>query len=408
MLLFRKPFIVEGNEWRVRDVLIEGGVFKKIGLPGEFSGKKTAERIESEGRYLIPGFIDPHVHVREPGYSYKEDWDSCSRAALKGGAVAIFDMPNNREPVVDERTIRTKRDIAIQKSYVNFGLYIALTDTNTETVSALRVQRLICGVKIYLSKTTGNITVRSEDSLLRVFCQPKPVLVHTGGTEGLSKILFFYKQASVRFTHVPVLYICHTSTGEEISLLRTWKKKFPAIHVEVSPHHLFLNRESYNGLPGVLPPLSSRSDNEALWKGIEDGTVDLIGSDHAPHTVEEKMSERPPSGFPGLETALPLMLDAVEERGIGLETMLRLTSGCAKRLFHLSTHTGICEGEQANCTLLEKGNFTFGDEEYITKCRWSPFNGRKHAYRPVFTMVDGCVAYDGKTMYRHSTRMLTW
>jgi dihydroorotase len=407
MLLFRKPFIVEGNEWHVRDVLIERGVFRKIGRPGELNIRGTAEIIKSDGKYLIPGFIDPHVHVREPGDSYKEDWDSCSRAALKGGSVAIFDMPNNREPVVDERTLLIKRKIALQKSYVNFGLYIALTDKNTEAIASTNVQRIICGVKIYLSRTTGDITVRSENSIIRVFGQQKPVLVHTGGADGLSRILFFYKKASARSAHVPVLYICHTSTGEEISMLRTWKKKYPSIHVEVCPHHLFLNEESYTGLPGVLPPLSSKSDNEALWQGIEDGTVDLIGSDHAPHTVDEKMSENPPSGFPGLETALPLVLDAVEKRGISLDTMLRLTSGSAKRLFHLGEHAGIREGEQAHCTLLEKGNFTFGEEEYVTKCNWSPFNGWKHAYRPVFIVVNGCIAYDGERMYRQSTRMLT-
>jgi dihydroorotase len=407
MLLFRKALIPEGNGWCVRDVYIERGVFRRIRPPGELSIEHISQSIDSEGKYLIPGFIDPHVHVREPGYSHKEDWDSCSRAALKGGAVAILDMPNNREPVVDVQSIYAKKDIAFQKSYVNFGIYVALTDTNVETIADSNVQKLVCGVKIYLSKTTGNITVGSEVSLLNVFGQTKPVLVHTGGIEGLSRILSFYKKASIRFAKVPVLYICHTSTGEEISLLRTWKKSFPAIHVEVSPHHLFLNRESYDGLQGVLPPLASRSDSEALWQGIEDGTVDIIGSDHAPHTVAEKRSESPPAGFPGLETALLLMLDAVEERRITLETMLRVTSGCAKSLFHLGSGTGIREGERANCTLLEKGRFTFGDDGYVTKCGWSPFDSRKHVYKPVFTVVNGCIAYDGKKMYRHRPRMIT-
>jgi len=407
MLLFKKVLIPEGNEWCVRDVLIERGVFRRISPPGELGVENISQSIDSVGKYLIPGFIDPHVHVREPGYSYKEDWDSCSRAALKGGAVAILDMPNNREPVVDVQSIHAKKDIALQKSYVNFGIYVALTDANVETIKDAKVQKLVCGVKIYLSKTTGNITVRSEVSLLNVFGQTKPVLVHTGGIAGLSKILSFYRKASVRFSRLPVLYICHTSTEEEISLLRTWKMRFPEIHVEVSPHHLFLNRESYDGLQRVLPPLSSKSDSEALWRGIEDGTVDLIGSDHAPHTVAEKSSATPPAGFPGLETALPLMLDAVEERRITLETMLRVTSGCAKRLFQLGAGTGIREGEQANCTLFEKGRFTFGDDGYVTKCGWSPFDGRKHAYKPVFTVVNGCIGYDGKKMYRHRPRMIT-
>lgn len=406
MIILKKVLIPRENSWIRRDIIIENGVYSKISESINEHDLKNGRVIQCEGLYLIPSFIDPHVHVREPGYDYKEDWDTCTRAALKGGASAIFDMPNNKIPVTDKKTIKEKGEIAFNKSYVNYGLYVALTDDNVDEIRKSGIQKAVCGIKIYMSKTTGDITVRSEYALLNIFNQTRPVLVHTGSVDGLLKILSSYEKAAKKFSSIPVLYICHVSTGDEVSILRKWKEIFPWIHVEVCPHHLFLNKENYKGLKRVLPSLCSKKDNEALWKGIDDRTIDLIGTDHAPHTVEEKKKEDPPAGFPGLETALPLLFNALKEERITLGTLLSITSVNTKTLFRIRKGTGVQENACADCTLIEEGVFFIGQDGYITKCGWSPFHGWKYTFNPVLTMVNGFIAYERGRFFRNPVKNL--
>jgi len=410
MLLIKNVNIPYSNSWIKRDVVIDRGIFRAVGEPGVFHhAEKTGNILGSlhgEGKYLIPALIDPHVHVREPGYAYKEDWETCSKAALRGGFTAIFDMPNNRVPITDFASLNEKKKIALQKSLVNFGLYIALTDENVNIIAETTFQNTLCGIKIYLTSTTGDCIVSSEEALLQVFNQPSPVLVHTGGVEGLNKILFFYKKASGTFVHIPVLYLCHTSTREEVRIIRQWKLKFRSIIAEVCPHHLFLNADTYSGYKRVLPPLALQEDIDALWEGIEGGIIDIMGTDHAPHTIEEKKLEHPPAGFPGLETALPLLFSAYKEGRMSLKSFIRLTSGKAGELFRLGNRRGIHEGDDASCVIIEEKEYAMGEEGYSTKCGWSPFNGWKMRWKPVTTMVNGYPAYENGKFHKITVRYL--
>jgi dihydroorotase-like cyclic amidohydrolase len=392
LLIVKGVLIPDGDEWKEKDIWIEGGRYVQICQPGGAIIPFEAEVLNGEKRFLFPALIDPHVHVREPGFDYKEDWGTCSRAALKGGVCAIFDMPNNKEPVIGYQQLIRKRDIALEKSLVNFGLYVALTDTNVDIIKGQEVQELICGVKIYLAETTGGLTVSSDSALLEVFGQPKHVLVHTGGPEGLERILFFYKKAQNRFGTLPVLYVCHVSTHEELKIVEREKRAFPSLHAEATPHHLLLHRNNYPECNSVLPNLADPEDAESLWEGIARGTVDVMGTDHAPHTVEEKKGEKPPSGFPGLETALPLLFSTYRERGLSLSDFLRFTSQRARALFHMGD-AGISPGNRADCVLIEEGEWVVGGDGYETKCWWSPFEGWKVRYRPAVTIVNGWIAY---------------
>jgi dihydroorotase-like cyclic amidohydrolase len=263
-------------------------------------------------------------------------------------------MPNNKDPVVGYQQLLRKRDLALEKSLVNFGLYVALTDTNVDVIKGQEVQELICGVKVYLARTTGGLTVTSDKSLLGVFEQPKMVLVHTGGPEGLERVLFYYKKARERFGMLPVLYICHVSTQQELEIVEREKRTFPALRAEVTPHHLLLHRKNYPEYASVLPNLGRPEDAKSLWDGIARGTIDLMGTDHAPHTVEEKKRENPPSGFPGLETALPLLFTAYRERELQVSGLERLASKEARSLFHMGD-SSISPGNSADCALLEEG-----------------------------------------------------
>lgn len=423
-ILFRSALIPRGGRLVARDVVVEGGVVARVTGPGSISpvgrtgggpachgstggfdnaAGRAAGIIEAEGRVLVPAFVDPHVHVREPGFDHKEDWETCSKAALKGGASCIFDMPNNKIPVNRCGLLLEKKAIAIRKSYVDFGLYVALTDDNGRALLEAPIQSEICGIKVYMAETTGKIIAGSENALLDAFRQPKPVLFHTGGGEGLSRALSVYEKASTAYPHPPPFYACHISTADELAILRRAKRRFLRVYAEVAPHYLLLEAGTYKGFPGVLPPLSSQSDVDALWGGVEDGTIDTLGTDHAPHTVEEKRMPKPPSGFPGLETAMPLMLGAFAQRNLPLKRLFELSSKNTRRIF-MSDHGGppdrageadwIHQGMSADLALFEEGEFIIGADGYATKCGWSPFEGWSAAYKVSVTVVGGVVAYE--------------
>ncbi|MGQ9615048.1 MAG: dihydroorotase [Spirochaetota bacterium] len=401
MIVFKKVRIPRGDFWLPVDVVVAGGLYAHIGKPGGVRVREKARIVEGEGMYLIPAPIDPHVHVREPGDDYKEDWVTCSKSALKGGIGTIFDMPNNRVPIVDSRTLMEKREIALKKSFSHFGLYIALTDKNGSELMDPLVQTGICGVKVYMHLTTGDLLVKSEDALMLAFEQPRPVLFHTGGPEGLERVLYLYKKAFQTHNSLPVIYLCHLSTVEEVRLIRKWKREYSNIVAEVTPHHLFLTHESYRGYRGVLPPLAGQSDVEALWEGIKDGNIDILGSDHAPHTIEEKQSMEPPAGFPGLETSLPLIFQAHMDGKLSLGDFSRLMRGKAIEIFNLKEERIIQEGGRADCVVMEEGEFSVGDGGYETKCGWSPFHGWRLRWKPVMTLLNGNVVYERGVFFKY-------
>jgi len=285
MILMKGINIPRRGRWVKRDVLVSGGIYRAVEEAGGISGLRDAETIEGQvhgrERFVVPGAVDPHVHVREPGFTYKEDWETCSKAALRGGFSMIYDMPNNRKPITGLAALREKKEIALEKSLVDFGLYIALTEQNAGSIGTLSLSPDVCGIKVYASQTTGDILVESENALLNVFEQPKPVLVHTGGVDGLQKILAAYQSASVRNIHLPALYLCHTSTEDEVRIIKKWKKRYPGIIAEVTPHHLFLNEKTYTGPKRVLPPLAKKSDNEALFDAV---WISRARDGHFPYT----------------------------------------------------------------------------------------------------------------------------
>ena len=386
------------------------GLYRKVSrLATLDESMEEVKILDGEGGYLIPGMFDPHVHVREPGQEYKEDWHSCSKAALKGGVTSILDMPNNKPPVVSKKELFKKIRIAGKKSYVNYGFHFALTDCNLEEIFSEEVQRNICGVKVYLDKTTGELLVKDERVLINVFVQPRPVLIHTGGIAGLEKILHCYDSAFKKYSSISPLYICHISLKDELRLLEKARKNYKDIFCEVTPHHLFLESNTYRGLPSVKPPLSKKEDIEALWEAIERGLIDTIGSDHAPHTVDEKKLPSPPAGFPGLETTIPVIYSAALEELIGFDVLFRLTSFNSRKIFCKKLYSEINEGYPAEVVVLKDGDFTvtaggIDGEKFETKAGWSPFQGFKLKVKPFITVVNENCFYLNGNYYRNRTR----
>lgn len=327
----------------------------------------------------LPQLIDPHVHFRTPGLEHKEDWETGSRAAIAGGITTVLDMPNVVPPTTIERLLEEKIALIGKKASINYGLHFGATIDNFKEIP--NVLGRIASVKVYMNFTTGNLLVDDEEALKKIFSVAPLVSAHAED-EMIEKAIWLTKRSG------NTLYICHVYSKEAIDLIKKHKDKLP-IYVEVAPHHLFLNREEHNGPFYVMrPPLRGKLDNEALWQAIDEGVVDTIGTDHAPHLIEEKKGETVPFGIPGIETVLPLMLNAVNEGKLSIERLIDLMSVNPAKIFNIpvseETYTEVdmdIEREVKN-------------EDLKTKCGWSPFAGWRLRGWPVKVVINGEVVME--------------
>lgn len=408
------------------DIALDGRRIAAVGRVTQ-SGDKE---IDATGLTVFPGLIDPHVHFREPGDSRKEGWTSGSRAAAAGGFTTVLDMPNTNPPLTDAVRLEEKRRFA-QQSCVDYGFHFALTRENVDLLANIPEAR---SVKIFLGQSTGNLLV--DDRLLERAFQvlPRPLFVihaeseaclqrlsgqlGTGRTvadhgklrdracalEAVTRVLLLAGD----FNH-PV-YLCHVSTVQEVAAIRTAKAQGIPVFAEVTPHHLFLDESDARGLgmfAKVNPPLRTREDREALLAALRDGTIDVVGTDHAPHLRDEKQRPYPeaPAGLPGLETALPLMLTAVAKGELELQTVVRVMTAAPAEIFSLSSKGRLEPGLDADLTLVDLTTPQPVIEDRVqTKCGWSPFAGRTLTGWPVITIVGGEVVFDRGTFYPHQGR----
>jgi dihydroorotase len=312
----------------------------------------------------LPGLIDVHVHLREPGGEHKEDMTSGTAAALNGGVTLLLDMPNNYPPVVDAETFRRKRQLADRKALCDVGLYVGAAETNAPEAAAMAGEAV--GLKIYLDQTYGPLQMRNLTALLAHFHTwpaSRPIAVHA---EGLSAAMAIGLARSFGRR----LHLCHISRADEIALVRAAKQSGAALTCEVTPHHLFLTEA--DSLPlgpygSMKPPLGTEADVAALWANLD--IIDCIATDHAPHSRAEKEAPNPPPGVPGLETMLPLLLTAVAEDRLTTERLVELTHGAPRRIFGLPSQPD---------TWIEidpDARHTINRESLCTKCGWSPFEG---------------------------------
>jgi dihydroorotase-like cyclic amidohydrolase len=334
--------------------------------------------------WRLPGLIDAHVHLREPGGEQKEDMISGSAAALAGGVVTILDMPNTYPPVIDARALAHKRELARGRALCDVGFYVGAAETNAAQVAALSNQAV--GLKIYLDQTYGPLRMGSLAGLLSHFGTwpvNRPIAVHA---EGLSVAVAIGLARSFGRR----LHICHVSRAEEIALIRAAKRSGAAVTCEVTPHHLFLTEADARRLGpyGTMkPPLASEADRAALWANLD--VVDCIATDHAPHARTEKEGEHPPPGVPGLETMLPLLLTAIAEGRLEKERLVELVHEGPRRIFGLPTQqdTWVEVDVDARYTLENRG--------LHTKCGWTPFAGMPVRGRVLRTVLRGQVVCEG-------------
>lgn len=365
---------------------------------------------------ILPGLIDPHVHFRTPGLEYKEDWKTAAQASIKGGYTTVFDMPNTLPPTVTQVALQAKKAIIDQqlkevKIPLRYHLFFGADKHHLNEIKKVKDQ--VIGIKVFMGCSTGDLVIDDDESLHAIFkiaaeenmlvavhaedeqrlkenekkfTRPQNYAIHSKIRDETAAVLAVKKAIQLVREYGTRLYILHTSTRQEIDLIAQAKDEGLPVFAETSPHHLFLNLTDYVSLKGkavMNPPLRSAEHQTALFKAIKSGIIDTIGSDHAPHTLEEKA--RPygmcPSGVPGIETTLPLLLEAYYQDLLTLNNIVDLTSRRAKKIFGLADFPEDCV--LVNLSLAKRVE----DRRLSTKCQWSPFAGRLLRGWPVTTIL---------------------
>ncbi len=409
--------IVEDRKLVKKNILIEDGKIKKTGKEIDVD---HGQKIDLNGNTVIPGVIDPHVHFRAPGAEYKENWVTGSKAAAKGGVTTVLDMPNNDPPTTNVQRLENKREIARKYSFVNYGFHFGATPRNKEEI---KKAENIASVKVYMSGARGNLIINDSNKLYELFSLTKKQgLLTSVHAENNQLVNYFLEkstssdpsvhswirknvcaaEASSRTAILSKdigndLHICHVSTAEEVEVLQLAGGRVTA---EATPHHLLLTEKQLNRIGNfakVNPPLRTKEDQEELWEALRGGVINMLASDHAPHTKKEKEREywSAPAGVPGVETLLPLMLKKVSEGTVSLERVVELTSKEPARVFGIQNKGRIQPGYDADLAVIDLDKeWELSDEDIVSKCGWTPFEGMLMKGDVEKTFVNGELVYD--------------
>jgi dihydroorotase len=397
MLIFKNILTVEGA---------------RVDVPVPLTQDRT---VDASQYLLLPALTDPHVHFRVPGSEHKEDWRTGARAAIAGGVTTVLDMPNNHPACTTlERVREKKRKIQQQLAEVGiplrFGLYLGADRRFLDEIKRARSE--VIALKIYMGSSTGDLLMEDRASLEEAFSQAAAhdllvavhaedeqlIQLHQRRLSGANPALHSQirnSDVAARAVALAIalarktgarLYIVHTSTKAELALIREAKREGLPVFAEAAPHHLFLNTAAYariGTMALVNPPLRDNQDQEALWEALRDGTIDTIGTDHAPHTLAEKQAPygRAPSGFPSIELYLPLLLQAYHEGKISLAQIVRLTHTGPRALFGLEPHQDFVIVD------LHRQK-TVTDAMLHTKAKWSPYAGLTLTGWPRYTILE--------------------
>lgn len=333
----------------------------------------------------LPGLADVHVHLREPGNTHKEDFDTGTKAAVAGGYTQILDMPNNNPPTVTPSALREKEKLSYGKIWCDVGFNFGATYSSTKYFK--RVASNVFGAKVYMNHTTGPLLVengKDRDEIFKSWTSQLPIMVHAEGetVEVAIRLAKKYKKA---------LHICHV-TADQIEVLEKARNEGFSVTCEVTPHHLFLTKSDVKKLKGfgiMKPPLLSKRDQAKLWQNID--KIDIIATDHAPHTLEEKKSKPPAFGVPGLETTLSLLFSAIARGQFSTEKLIEMCSTNPRKIFHLPV-------QKDTFVLVDfSATYSISAKNFFTKNRWTPFEGMPGRGVVRKVVIHGNVVYlDGK------------
>jgi dihydroorotase len=395
------------------DIGISDGQIRAI---GEIDASRAGETIDASGLHVLPGVIDTQVHFREPGMEHKEDLETGSRAAVLGGVTAVFEMPNTSPPTTTAEALAAKVAAGTNRMHCDFAFFVGATHENATHLDELERLSGAAGVKIFAGSSTGDLLVEDDETLTEVFFTiRRRCSIHsemesrlrdrlslrrvgdptshyewrdvTAALQSTERLLRLARTTGAR------IHILHVSTGDEMELL-SYNKDVAT--VEVTPQHLtFAAPEDYERLGTRVqqnPPIRNRAHQERIWWGLDQGVVDILGSDHAPHTLEEKGATYPatPSGMPGVQTLVPIMLNHVNAGRLSLARFVDLTSAAAQRLFGIVRKGRIAVGYDADFTIVDmKAQRVIEDDWIASKAGWTPFAGRKVQGWPIGTVIRG-------------------
>lgn len=369
--------------------------------------------LDASGLYLLPGVIDDHVHFRQPGLTHKEDFEHATRACAKGGVTTFFDMPNTRPATTSSRLLEEKLALASSSCLVNFGFYIGATPDNLDE---LRSVHRTPGIKLFIGSSTGDLLVDDQESLERIFarttlpigahCEDEAtvrrnaarfkdtdrVADHSRIRDERAAVIATERACELARRHRHRLHVLHVSSGAEVELLADAQG---VITGEVCPHHLLLNVEDYERLGSLIqinPAVKSAADNQRLWQALRGEAIQVVATDHAPHTLEEKRRPYPqsPSGLPCVENSLALMLTQVHAGRCTLEQVVHWMCDAPARVWDVRNKGAIRRGFDADLVLVDLDKrATVRNEDQQTKCGWSPWHGTTLTGWPVRTWVLG-------------------
>jgi len=411
--------IIEG------DLLIDGD---RIAGINKFS-TGIAHTIDADGGYLIPGMIDDQVHFREPGFEHKAEIATESRAAVAGGITSYMEMPNCNPLTISEEKLLDKRSRAAEKSLANYAFYLGATNDNLENIKGVN-PALTCGIKIFMGASTGNMLVDNQQTLEGIFsstnllvathCEDTPTILaaEQGAQKKWGEEIPFSEHPNIRSTEAcykssslavslakkygTKLHVLHLTTEKELALFEKGPLEKKQITAEACVHHLFFSEEDYE-LKGALikcnPAIKKRSDRDSLRKAVIDDLIDVIATDHAPHTMEEKSEKylKAPAGLPLVQHALVSLFEQIREGLFTVEKIVQKTSHAPATLFQVADRGFIREGYFADLTIIKPNN-AGSHEQILSKCGWSPFTGHNFSHQVTHTWVNGNLAFENNSI----------
>ena len=428
ILIHNATIINEGHSYR-GSVLIEGENISKI-FPEyvpEYVLNHSEKVIDAEGLYLIPGVIDDQVHFRDPGLTHKGDIFTESRAAVAGGVTSFMDMPNTRPQTITIEALQAKFEMASQKSVANYSFYLGATNDNIKELLKADAKS-VCGIKVFMGASTGNMLVDNENALQRIFAEVDMLIAtHCEKEEIIRRNVEFYRNKfgeNIPIEYHPIirseeacyqssaqavelaykygsrLHVLHLSTAHEMSLFDKTPVENKKITAEVCVHHLWFSDADYGRLGTKIkwnPAIKSVADRDALREALKDGKLDVVATDHAPHLLSEKEGGclNAASGGPLVQHSLQLMLELAAQGVFSKEFVVEKMCHAPAKLFRIKNRGFIREGYRADLVLINPNKtFTVTTDNLLYKCGWSPFEGETFSHVIEKTFVNGNIAYD--------------
>ena len=419
------------GQLKTTDIGISDGIIKNISNIQVSSSQKI---LDVNNLIVLPGIIDTQVHFREPGSTDTEDLETGSKSAVLGGVTSVFEMPNTNPPTSSQAEFKRKLSLAANRMYCNYAFYFGATPDNIEDLKKLNNLEGCCGVKLFVGSSTGNLLVKDEDDIEKVISNSSKIIsIHSEDEDILNIRKRFIKKGDVRSHPIwrneecaisstrkvvkiaernnKKIHILHVTTKEEVEFLSRYKGN---VTFEITPQHLTLSSpecyEKLGTLAQMNPPIREKKHQDKLWKAIVDDIVDVIGSDHAPHKMANKKKEYPqtPSGMPGVQTLVPIMLNHINNEKLTLDKFVKLVCEKPSKIFNIKNKGYIKEGFDADLTIVDMNmKKTIQNEWIASKCGWTPFDGYEVKGFPVGTIVNGkTMVWEGKLIEKANGKPL--